>query len=163
MSAEEGVMNGNGRADWAGAAQRVAGFLAGCRDYQQSAELAADLAALRAYGLDRNRDWRSRFVSAEQALTTMRRQEAEIAAAAEAERAGQVAAFAAAYRPEPLLKRHTGTGINAGHHFGRSNPAERERREVNRIAWAADNRAMAEGFGCGKKAGGSGNGKRRSA
>ncbi|MBI3304988.1 hypothetical protein HYZ80_01525 [Candidatus Parcubacteria bacterium] len=145
-------MNGNGQAAWAEAGTRVTAFLAGRVDYPQATGLAADVAALRAYGLDRQRDWRSRVLSAEQALSAMRRVEAEAAAAAE--RVRQAAVFKTAYRPAPAIERLTGRGINAGIRCGRSNTAERARREVNRAARAADNSAAAEGFGCGTKKGG---------
>lgn len=142
-------------AEWAEAARRVSGFLAGCRDYGQSAEFAADLAVLRTYGVVQHPAWRCRFVSAEQALGAMRQFEA----AAEAERIRLGQEFLEAHRYQPLLKRGEGIPIRVGH-FGRSDPAERARREANRADRAAENRAAAKGFGCGKKAG-AGNGKRR--
>ncbi len=143
-------------AEWAEAANRVAGFLAGCRDYRQSAELAADLTVLTKHGLDRTICWRGRVVSARRALGSMSRREAEAQAAAEAERARQSAAFKAAYRPAPALARLAGRGIG-----GWTSPAERARREANRAARAEANRAMAKGFGCGKRGGSPG--KRRAA
>lgn len=145
------------KAVWADAASRVSGFLAGCRDYPQSGDLAADLEALRTYGVARHPAWRSRIVSAEEMLSLARAFEAAV----EAERAQQAATFAAAYRFQPRLERGKGIGAQAPG-FGRSDPAKRARREINRAGRAEENRAMAKGFGCGKRSG-SRTGKRRAA